>query len=407
MRKSFVEIQRDHEYCASIPGFVIIGEESVLNEERRRLYYICQELIDHNLNLPIFKREDGRNYIKTRFLGEEIIKLLERLELSRISIGKEKSFNFRIYSPHIELFLKIANAAISEHGAEVDGVGFVSMLPFRPEQYRYIVGAEIDKGIHSLNQLINIFRKAMLSNGMQEAVKSFRRNSKEIYKHAMNAAGQSWGKNCKNLLIRLDWSFRKTYPAKRTRFKSQKDFECQMGLAGKYRKMMLKNLRENFGKDLAFFAWKIECGDIKGIHIHWLIAVNGSKHQDRINVGRKISNDWDNLLGDKSFTFNVNYMRNSEESGLRVIKYNDPDLWSILGFYCDYLTKVDYTLKLRMPKNMRSFGCSKLIQLNPNKPGPKRKFQTIAQDVFEVRGPREVLSKKSEWDWHRLSPRRL
>lgn len=232
-------------------------------------------------------------------------------------------------------------------------------------------------------------RKALLTSEMRLVVKNFRRNATERYKQMMRLAEQGWETRYKNLLIRLDWGFKKQYPVKRMRFKSQTEFETLLMEVDGYRKEMLRILQHMFGVNLTFYAWKIECGDIKGIHIHWLIAVNGSKHQDRINVPRQITTLFDKHIGNgRTYTFNVNALPHAYQSGLRVIDYRDPELMKIVGRYCDYLTKVDYTLKLRMPKRMRSFGCSKLRQESPTKPGPIRKFKMVRKNVFEVRGSR-------------------
>lgn len=71
-------------------------------------------------------------------------------------------------------------------------------------------------------------------------------------------------------------------------------------------------------------------------------------------------------------------MRGAQESGLRVIDYHDPDLWEIVDRYVDYLLKVDYTIKLRIPAGMRSFGCSQPKKTPKKKTGPKRKFNMIS-----------------------------
>jgi hypothetical protein len=215
----------------------------------------------------------------------------------------------------------------------------------------------------------------LFDDDMKEAVKSFRRNAKERYDHLMEVAHQAWQMHSSILLIRLDWGFKRTYFQGPYRFMNQADFEACFAQVRVYREQMLSILKKMFGKNLAFYAWKIECGDKKGIHIHWLLGVNGSKHQDRINVGRAIQYKWDATIGDdQTYTFNVNALLNGKQAGLRVIDYHDPELWEIVGRYADYFLKVDYTVKLRMPEKVHCFGCSKLRKTMANKRGPKRKM---------------------------------
>ena len=49
-------------------------------------------------------------------------------------------------------------------------------------------------------------------------------------------------------------------------------------------------------------------------------------------------------------------MQKHEEAILRVIDYSDPLLWRIVGGgYVDYLTKVDYFVKLQTPGKNAQF----------------------------------------------------
>ena len=161
---------------------------------------------------------------------------------------------------------------------------------------------------------------------------------------------------------------------------------------------MLNILRKMFKKDLVFFAWKIECAPIKGLHIHWLIGLNGAKYQDRINVPRAIAEKWDEKLGaDGAYTRNPSTRQKHEEAILRVINYSDPLLWRILGGYADYLTKVDYLTRFRAPGKMHSFGCTKLKEITQYKKGPKRSKKMPKLDILAVLRPLQELSDEMGW----------
>lgn len=387
--QTFMNMHDVFEYYDDLPDKVVIGEENKLRAERMQLYYLSYGLIQHKFKLPFYRKVSYRTvYPDENDLGKNLINILKRMDWE-INYQKDGIFfEHNTHCPQVVTILQIASAALSEKGAEVGNVGFVPPLPFSPDEYKFMMGPEVDVASKVLNALAMTMRKVLLSSGMRETVKSYRRNATERYEQMMRVAEQRWGVHCKNLLIRLDWGYRKKYPAVRMRFTDQKEFEDLLLEVDGYRKEMLTILRRIFCKDLSFYVWKIECGDMKGIHIHWLIAVNGSKHQDRINVARHIADQWDaNIGGGNTYTFNVNALPHAEASGLRVIDYKDPALYKIIGRYCDYLTKVDYTLKLRMPKGMRSLGCSKLLTTTKIKPGPKRKFRLIKQKYSEVRGP--------------------
>ena len=139
--------------------------------------------------------------------------------------------------------------------------------------------------------------------------------------------------------------------------------------------------------------WKIECAPIKGLHIHWLIGLNGTKHQDRINVPKAIAQMWDAAVGNPdTYTWNLNAQQKNEDAILRVIDYSDPSLWPIVGGYAEYLTKVDYVVHLRTPERMHGFGSSKVPKVVKRKTGPKRSKPEQVVDPWAVRRPLRELN---------------
>lgn len=392
----FLHLQDVSEFQKEKPDSIILGEGEVIFRKRMRLYYICQELIRHDFKEPFQVITKSRRLtIRMNDLGKEILQFLDETE-QRTLFNENNKFTCQIVCPEISLISKIAELALSPNGGELSGHGNVKPLRFSPADYTYLNAEELIGATQELKNLIKLMRIALLSNGMNESVKNFRRNATERYKHAMAAAKQAWIRNSKNILIRLDWGFHQSIPSTRVRFKSQKDFELQLNQVVACRKKMLQHLREKFKKNLAFFAWKIECGDIKGLHVHWLLAINGSHHQDRINVARQIAEEWDGSISDeRSYTFNVNGLKGAAWCDLRVIHFTDPDLENILGRHCDYLTKVDYIMKLRMPKGMRSFGCSKIVETGKLKPGPKRAIAVQFGSALAFRGPQGRSKRKT------------
>lgn len=373
-KERFTKVQYLLDYDLNEPISPIEGEEYHHHEARMKTYYICQHLIDHKYKQPFFKEVRYRTgRAQTTQLGDWILDLLA----SRYNLpanARPASYECNEHSPDLKTIMAIADAAASINGAEVTGVGFVHPLPIEPFNYTFTINYEIDIAVEAYAALAMQMRMALLNSEMKAVVKSFRRNSKERRDHLMSVANDAWKRHSSILLIRLDWGFGKTRFLQPYHCMGQAEFESCLAEVCGYRNQMLSILAKMFGSSLAFYAWKIECGDSKGIHMHWLLAVNGSKHQDRVNVGLRIQKEWDATIGNgQTYTFNVNGMRNAERSGLRVINYNDPELWDIVGRYVDYFLKVDYTLKLRMPKGMRSFGCSKLRTSLNRKPGPKRK----------------------------------
>lgn len=386
--KNFAEMRRFFWYDEDCLGeaFSIINQDLWI--ERQQIVRMVQDLIKHDFQLPFPEHFYGKQVKALRNpVGARMVRVLGVVARAIAKSEANPLYQFHVTCPEVDLIEKTLKAALTG-GGSVAGMGYVAALPFEVSDFEMLGGDSLKVAHKAMNDLASLMRQRFLSKEMRESIKSFRRNATERYKQLMRVAVSGWSRNCKNLLIRLDWGYRKNYPSFPVELKTQDEFYRKCLEVSNYRERMLGVLRNMFGDDLTFYAWKIECGDVKGLHIHWLLAINGSKHQDRINVPRRIADAWDDEIGrDMGKTYNVNALNLAEENGLRVWDYREPGLLSFLGIYCDYLTKVDYTLKLRMPERMRSFGCSKLPKVKKNKPGPARSHQMQMREFRDVRGP--------------------
>lgn len=253
--------------------------------------------------------------------------------------------------------------------------------------YSIMNASEKNKVREYVNDLSVVIRKRLVAKSSIDSNYKFQKNATKRYKQMMRVAQQAFYKHSSILLIRLDWGCKRQVPDMRGAFVSNEDYVERFQVVAGYRKKMLKILREMYGDDIAFFAWKIECAYVKGLHIHWFIGLNGAKHQDRINVAKAIADQWDQEIRNQyAYTWNVNALQKQDEAILKVIDYSDPKLWDIVGGYVDYLTKVDYLVRTRTPQGMRSFGCTKLEARQPKtKKGPKRSKSMPTLEMHKVR----------------------
>lgn len=380
----------------NLPNQLSVGRYEHNWMKLSRIARVVQDLIAPDFKPPFSGKLFGKSSEQLRNLaGKRMVRVLREVAFAMDDRQPDAFWEWSEVCPELDLFIKVARTAASPEGGEVDGVGHVSSIPYEYWQFDLLTGDELVAAHGAINNIALQMRKALLSEDVRKEIKCFKRNATDRYKQLMKIATSSWAKSSKNLLIRLDWGYRKTYPVVLPEFVSQEDFELQCAEVSKCREIMLEVLQKMFGADLSFYAWKIECGDIKGLHVHWLLAVNGNKHQDRINVPRQIAEAWDAAIGNaRAYTFNVNALDSTGETGLRVLAYNDPELLEVLGRYCDYLTKVDLTLKLRLPRDMRSFGSSRLKRVKAKKPGPARKYRMHMRNVLDVRGTTKNRMKK-------------
>lgn len=363
---------------------VIAVQNNDAHQHLIRLTHLIQGIIAPKF-APPFKLmlRRGRPQLTANRLGFELVHALEV-----IVPVLSKSFLAYQRSPALQAFLAICDAAVKGNLNIAKELCKVTPLQTHPEDFKFVDGDETVSTAKEYNQLALTLRQVLRTPEIRQAEKSFKRNATERYRQLMYVARQAWARHAKILLIRIDWGFRTQIPAFRISHTTQPDFNDRARQVSLARAEMLRLLRQHFKSDLIFYAWTIECGDFKGLHVHWLIGVNGSVHQDKINVPRQVQAMWDAKIGGgKTYTFNINALRGEEDSGLRVINYDDPELWTYMGRYADYLTKVDYNMKLRMPQGMRSFGCSKLTPHKGAKRGPKRSRLMSALNIHAVRGP--------------------
>lgn len=263
--------------------------------------------------------------------------------------------------------------------------------------YKIMTFYERKKLERYMNEFSLILRKELMNSGFREKVHSFKKNSKKRYKQIMDVAAQAWSIYSSILVIRLDSGYYRRIPDLRGYFETNDDYVERFKKVSEHRLKMLNVLRKMYGQDLCFYVWKIECTSVRGLHIHWLIGLNGAKYQDRINVPKTIVKQWNALtLMDDFYTWNLNAMQRHDDAILRVIDYSDQMLWRIVGGYADYLTKVDYLVRHRTPKGMHSFGATNLSAPKAKtKRGPKRRKAMAKLDIWAVRRPLSELNAQT------------
>lgn len=324
--------------------------------------------------MPFFLMKSGPfQFIRKNDLGDKILFMLNHASQSRVLEWDQEYKEVISLSPILRMTYESFYAA-SSAGGEVDGVGYVKpVLYLKKDVDKRVINGNCET-ITLLNDFVLNLRKSLRSNKIKEETKSFKRNADERYYQLMKVAMQAWRTNSKHLLLRVDWGFHKTEAFNKPRFKTQEKIIGEFELVDIKRKMMIKRLQKMYGAALSFYSWKIECGLDRGLHMHWLIAINGHIYQNAWFHSKRIAEDWnENVCEDESCCWNPSVNKDFKKIYLRNIDYRDSDLPNILDTFIGYLTKVDITMKLRAPSGYRSFGCTKLKKEKIKKTGPKRK----------------------------------
>ena len=374
-RDGFIVLQRFTYQNKERNGSLISYEERRRYAEKLMYYKMGVSIASIDVNRVHFYKDKNSITFKAYCspFGESILVLLEHASQSRV-LGWDEEYALLLkQSPIMKMTHEAFVAATTPCGEEVSGIGFVEPIQYSSREFKSACGKRVDGIIEGLNNFVLQLKSSLTKKELKEDVKSFYRNSKERYLKLMNVAIQAWEANCKNLLIRVDWGFHKPNAPMSAIFKTEEEISAEFAIVDSKRKQMLSRLQQMFGGDLSFYAWKIECGDKKGLHIHWLIALNGSKYKSAWFHGKEIADDWQaNVCGKESYTWNACETYKKDTPYLKDLDYRDPELPKILDTFVGYLTKLDVTMKLIAPKGFRSFGCSKLKSEKVNKPGPVR-----------------------------------
>lgn len=372
-RDRFIELQR---FVIKVDNNLMISyADRERYYEKAMYFHIGAYIASLNVEkMPFYKINCGMTYrLRISKLGERILRVMSHASQSRLFGWDEEYASIINYSPLMKLTYSAFSAATSPVGECVDGIGFIEPVVYEESKLKLACGKRTDELVDALNAFLLQLKDALNKYELREEVKNFYRNAKERYYQLMKVALQAWEINCKNVLIRIDWGFHSHGKAIPFHFKTEKEIIEDFKFLNLKKNLMLKRLKKIYGNDLSFYAWKIECGYKKGLHIHWLIALNGSKHQSSYFHAKAITDDFNkNVCGEESYVWNAMELAKGQEKYLRNLDYRDKDLIKILDTYASYLTKLDVTMKLSAPNGFRTFGCSKMKNKLNKKTGPKR-----------------------------------
>ena len=350
---------------------LIITNEYHESTSVNQIASLALELTRHDYKPPFnVKLRYKRAHLETSPLGKKLISCI-KLDHKYI----HKTFTGHKFSPMIQIILEAIRETEESYLKNYQ-------RSFIEETYdiKFATEYEYKRIAEDYNSFAMKLRQDLLDEGMKEHVRSFTRNAKERYKKFLLGCSAALERHSRCLGIRLDTaSRRKAIPYREFSETTTEMFNEECSEIDKHRDNFVKHLNRTFGKDLAFYAWKIEYGVSRGFHIHWFLLLNGNKYQDRINIPMRLGEHWKDTITNGNGTYrNVNFDHSEQSSGLGVKHHSDASLWSHLEGIASYLTKVDYHIKIALPGNMRSFGCSKLKKQIGCKPGPKRKSMLSA-----------------------------
>lgn len=125
------------------------------------------------------------------------------------------------------------------------------------------------------------------------------------------------------------------------------------------------------------YAWKLEFASRKAFHYHLLLFFCGNRHQDHVEIARRLGEYWRQVITDGVGTYHNCNANDYPRSGLGMISYADHQKLSYLKEdVVSYLTKPDYYFRLIVQRG-RTFDRSNLPRKRAEPLGrPRRKHES-------------------------------
>ena len=329
------------------------------------LLSLAHELCNAKFEQP-FKVMKGHHtaYITTNKLGLRL-----KYAITQDYCRVLESFTGHTYAPQIKVILE----KISKYEATLLAKTGESLIE-KTRNLKYVAPDKCAEVAADFNNFAKDLRDALRDENMKEKIKSFERNARERSKQFLRGCESAFNRHSKCLSIRLDTTYRKKNQNDEDHVpETNEEFLENCKKIESHRELFIKHLHRTFRENLAFYSWKLEYGVTRGLHLHWFIILNGNKFQDRINIAFHLGEHWvNNITGGDGTYFNVSSRNSNGSNILRVVHHSETEAREHFERIANYLTKTDFLIKIALPGNMRSFGCSKSVKSFSAKRGRKR-----------------------------------
>ncbi|WP_181393096.1 inovirus-type Gp2 protein [Stenotrophomonas sp. HMWF023] len=144
---------------------------------------------------------------------------------------------------------------------------------------------------------------------------------------------------------------------------------------------LLRLLRKKYPA-LVGYAWKLEYGQQKSYHIHFMAFFNGHEVWQDVAIGKALGELWrDEVTGGDGGYWNCNAQKSFYERrrgvGIGMVAHDEVERRKRLEYAALYLAKADYYVKLNEPSLARIFGKAKLAVVGDTKLGRPRQLAAL------------------------------
>ncbi len=143
------------------------------------------------------------------------------------------------------------------------------------------------------------------------------------------------------LVVRIDLAYRKNIDV---RFMNTNEVYEAYWQATEDREHLFRNMRSNrLFNHMVGYIWRLEYGNEKGFHYHFIFFYDGSAVQQDITIARMIGQYWENNITQyRGLAYNCNaHKEKYERCGIGMIDWKNFELIANLKLAAQYLAKPD------------------------------------------------------------------
>ena len=163
----------------------------------------------------------------------------------------------------------------------------------------------------------------------------------------------------------------------------------------KKRGQLFEIIKKRYKSKFIGFAWSLEYGLRRGFHYHVILIFDGEQLCGDVPIVRAIGEYWNKVVtaGEGTY-YNCNAQKSSYKNcGIGMYGHTiNPEMWSGIERMCEYMTKGDELVRLRLEKGMRTFGKSNKPKAT-RKRGTKRNGKSLPLMDLPLEGARLALCR--------------
>ncbi len=216
--------------------------------------------------------------------------------------------------------------------------------------------AEIVSLLQEVNPRVQQFHARTKDATFRKRLETVQRAANKNRQSLLRLIEQLFVQYARLLVIRVDFSYSLRYKPKITHARIEQDREA-----------FLRQRRSHpLFKSLAAYAWKLEYGLEKGLHLHLLFFFDGAKVREDITLAQQLGQLWLETTQGQGLVYNSNLtackqFADSPDNALGMVSHDDrTKLKALSGKVVTYLTKLDEYVALCVPKGKRTFGHSQV-----------------------------------------------